>query len=73
VPERAGLLLTTLVLVAAVANLPLAVANVALPDIGLHFNASQTQLNLLAVCYSLELAVSVLCSARLATDTGGSR
>jgi hypothetical protein len=39
VPERAGLLLTTLILVAAVVNLPLAVANVALPDIGLHFNA----------------------------------
>ena len=60
VPERAGLLLTSLILVAAVVNLPLAVANVALPDIGLHFNASQTQLNLVAVCYSLGLAVSVL-------------
>ena len=32
VPERAGLLLTTLILVAAVVNLPLAVANVALPN-----------------------------------------
>ena len=60
VPHRAGLVLTTLILVAAVANLPLAVANVALPDIGLHFNASQTQLNLVAICYSLGLAVSVL-------------
>ena len=53
-------MLATLILVAAVANLPLASANVALPDIGLHFNASQTQLNLVAVCYSLGLAVSVL-------------
>jgi DHA2 family multidrug resistance protein-like MFS transporter len=59
-PDGAGLVLTTLILVAAVANLPLAVGNVALPDIGLHFNASQTQLNLVAVCYSLGLAVSVL-------------
>jgi MFS family permease len=52
--------LTALILVAAVANLPLAVANVALPDIGVHFDASQTQLNLVAVGYSLGLAVSVL-------------
>lgn len=59
-PARAGLVLSTLILVAAVANLPLAVANVALPDIGLHFNASQTALNLVAVGYSLGLAASVL-------------
>src|SRR5689334_2486123 len=43
VPERAQLVLLSLILVAAVANLNLAVANVALPDIGLHFGASQTQ------------------------------
>jgi EmrB/QacA subfamily drug resistance transporter len=60
VPARAGAVLSTLILVAAVANLPLAVANVALPDIGLHFDASQTQLNLVAVGYSLGLAASVL-------------
>jgi EmrB/QacA subfamily drug resistance transporter len=59
-PARQGLVLGTLILVAAVANLPLAVANVALPSIGLAFDASQTQLNLVAVCYSLGLAVSVL-------------
>ncbi|HVM65062.1 MAG TPA: MFS transporter [Acidimicrobiales bacterium] len=59
-PERQGAVLATLILVAAVANLPLAVANVALPDIGLHFNASQTELNLVAVSYSLGLACSVL-------------
>jgi EmrB/QacA subfamily drug resistance transporter len=46
--------------VAFVANLPLASANVALPSIGLHFDASQTELNLVAVGYSLGLAVSVL-------------
>ncbi len=59
-PKRAGAVLGTLILVAAVANLPLAVANVALPDIGLAFDASQTQLNLVAVGYSLGLAASVL-------------
>ena len=41
-PVRAGLVLTSLILVAAVANLNLAVANVALPSIGAAFDASQT-------------------------------
>jgi DHA2 family multidrug resistance protein-like MFS transporter len=59
-PARAPIILGCLILVAAVANLNLAVANVALPDIGRHFDASQTQLNLVAVCYSLGLAASVL-------------
>jgi MFS transporter, DHA2 family, multidrug resistance protein len=59
-PPRAGLVLITLILVAAVANLNLAVANVALPDIGEAFDASQTELNLVAVGYSLGLAASVL-------------
>jgi MFS transporter, DHA2 family, multidrug resistance protein len=60
VPERAGLVLGSLIAVAAVANLGLAVANVALPSIGQHFDASQTALNLVAVGYSLGLAASVL-------------
>jgi MFS transporter, DHA2 family, multidrug resistance protein len=59
-PPRAGLVLISLILVAAVANLNLAVANVALPDIGKAFDASQTELNLVAVGYSLGLAASVL-------------
>ena len=59
-PKRAGLVLAALILVAAVANLNLAVANVALPDIGKAFNAGQTTLNLVAVGYSLGLATSVL-------------
>src|SRR3989441_12135053 len=58
--ERGGILLTSLILVAAVANLNLSVANVALPTIGRAFNASQTSLNLVAVGYSLGLAASVL-------------
>jgi EmrB/QacA subfamily drug resistance transporter len=60
VPGRASLVLLALILVAAVANLNLAVANVALPSIGIAFNASQTSLNLIAVGYSLGLAGSVL-------------
>jgi MFS transporter, DHA2 family, multidrug resistance protein len=60
VPARAGLVLLALILVAAVANLNLSVANVALPDIGKAFDASQTALNLAAVGYSLGLAASVL-------------
>jgi MFS family permease len=59
-PERAALVLVGLVLVAAVANLNLAVANVALPDIGRDFDAGQSALNLVAVGYSLGLAASVL-------------
>src|SRR6187431_1255578 len=59
-PQRAGLVLTALILVAAVANLNLAVANVALPSIGEHFDSSQTALDLVAVGYSLGLACSVL-------------
>jgi EmrB/QacA subfamily drug resistance transporter len=59
-PPRGGLVLSALIAVAAVANLGLAVANVALPSIGTHFDASQTALNLVAVGYSLGLAASVL-------------
>jgi EmrB/QacA subfamily drug resistance transporter len=59
-PQRGGLVLAALIAVAAVANLGLAIANVALPSIGIAFDASQTALNLVAVGYSLGLAASVL-------------
>jgi MFS family permease len=59
-PARQGLVLITLILVAAVANLNLAVANVALPSIGEAFDSGQTTLDLIAVGYSLGLAASVL-------------
>jgi MFS transporter, DHA2 family, multidrug resistance protein len=59
-PGRAAIVLVSLILVAAVANLNLAVANVALPDIAKAFDSSQTALNLIAVGYSLGLAASVL-------------
>jgi MFS family permease len=59
-PARPGLVLAALIGVAGVANLGLAVANVALPAIGEHFDSSQTTLDLIAVGYSLGLAASVL-------------
>ena len=59
-PVHAPLVLLALISVAAVANLNLAVANVALPDIGEAFDSSQVTLNLIAVGYSLGLAASVL-------------
>jgi EmrB/QacA subfamily drug resistance transporter len=59
-PKQARLVLIALILVAAVANLNLAVANVALPSIGAAFDSSQTTLDLIAVGYSLGLAASVL-------------
>lgn len=52
--------LSTLILAAAVANMNLAVANVALPDIGAELGASQAQLNMVAVGFTLGLAGSVL-------------
>lgn len=59
-PANAKVVLGSLILVAAVANLNLSVANVALPSIGESFDSSQTMLNLIAVGYSLGLAASVL-------------
>ena len=59
-PPRAGLVLIDLILVAAVANLNLSDEKVALPDIGVAFDSSQTTLDLVAVGYSLGLAGSVL-------------
>jgi len=59
-PKGAGLVLGTLILVAVVANLNLAVANVALPDIGIAFKASQTALDLVSVGFSVGLAGTVL-------------
>ncbi|MHB1517375.1 MAG: MFS transporter [Acidimicrobiales bacterium] len=59
-PDRAPWVLAALIGVATVANLNLAVANVALPDIGESFHASQTQLNLVSVGFSLGLAGTVL-------------
>jgi EmrB/QacA subfamily drug resistance transporter len=59
-PANPRLVLGTLILVAAVANLNLSVANVALPDIATALSATQTQLDMIAVGFSLGLASSVL-------------
>ena len=48
-PAHAGWVLISLILVESVANLNLAVANVALPDIGKAFDSSQAALDLIAV------------------------
>lgn len=52
--------LWTLILAACVANLNLSVANVALPDIGRSLGATQIELNMVAVGFTLGLASSVL-------------
>lgn len=70
VPERAGLVLSALILGALVCNINLAAANVALPDIGDAFNASQTALNIVAVGCSLGLAMSVLYFGAIADRYG---
>jgi DHA2 family multidrug resistance protein-like MFS transporter len=72
-PPRAGLVLGALILVAGVANLNLSVANVALPDIGKHFDSSQTMLDLIAVGYSLGLAATVLYLGALGDRYGRKR
>ena len=59
-PPRAAVILSTLILGAAVANMNLSVANVALPTIGRDLEASQVSLNLVAVGFTLGLAASVL-------------
>jgi len=59
-PNRAGFVLVALITGALVANLNLSVANIALTDIGRAFEASQTQVNLIALGCSLGLAMSVL-------------
>jgi EmrB/QacA subfamily drug resistance transporter len=73
VPANAKLVLASLIAVAAVANLNLSVANVALPAIGGSFDASQTALNLIAVAYSLGLAASVLWFGALGDRYGRKR
>lgn len=72
-PARAPIVLAALILVAGVANINLAVANVALPDIGKDLDASSTQLNLIAVAYSLGLAASVLYFGALGDRYGRKR
>ncbi len=69
-PRRAGLVLTALTLGALVCNINLAAANVALPEVGDAFGASQTALNVVAVGCSLGLAMSVLYFGAIADRYG---
>ena len=71
VRARCGLVrsLAVLILGAVVANINLAIANVALPSIGAALDTSQAELNLVAV----GLASSVLYLGALATATVASR
>ena len=72
-PPNAKRVLAALIVVAAVANLNLSVANVALPSIGKTFDSSQTMLDLIAVAYSLGLAASVLWFGALGDRYGRKR
>lgn len=72
-PKHAAATLTALVLAAGVANINLSVANVALPTIGLAFDASQDALNLVAVAYTLGLAGTVLYLGALGDRFGRKR
>jgi DHA2 family multidrug resistance protein-like MFS transporter len=69
-PPRAGAILTVLILGAVVANVNLAIANVALPSIGAALDTSQAELNLVAVGFTLGLAASVLYLGALADRYG---
>jgi DHA2 family multidrug resistance protein-like MFS transporter len=69
-PPRAGAILTVLILGAVVANINLAIANVALPSIGAALDTSQAELNLVAVGFTLGLASSVLYLGALADRYG---
>lgn len=69
-PTHGGLTLASLILGATVANLNLAVANVALPSIGRELGTSQSTLNLIAVGFTLGLAASVLYLGALADRYG---
>ena len=72
-PPRGGLVLATLILGAAIANLNMSVANVALPTIDRDLDATQTQLDLVAVGFTLGLAASVLYLGALADRYGRRR
>lgn len=69
-PPRPGPVLTALILGALVCNINLAAANIALPEIGDAFGATQTALNLVALGCPLGLAMSVLYFGALADRYG---
>ncbi len=72
-PRHSGQILGVLILGAIVANINLSIANVDLPSIGAALDASQAQLNLVAVAFTLGLASSVLYLGALADRYGRKR
>ena len=70
VPARAGVVLTALLMAAAVCNLTTGGASVALPDIAGTFDAPQTTLNLVALGTGLGLAMTVLYAGALGDRYG---
>ena len=73
VPARAPLVLLSLILVAAVANLNLAVANVALPDMGQSLSINGGDIAWTVTSYSLVFGSLLLLGGRLADLFGGRR
>lgn len=69
-PRRSGVVLTALILGALVCNINLAAANIALPEVGRTFGASQTALTIVGLGCSLGLAMSVLYFGALADRYG---
>ncbi len=59
-PARAGLILTTLILGAVVANINTSISNVALPSIGRALQATDTQLTGITDAYQFGIAATVL-------------
>jgi MFS transporter, DHA2 family, multidrug resistance protein len=59
-PARAGIILTTLILGAIVANINTSISNVALPSIGRALDATDVQLTAITDAYQLGIAATVL-------------
>lgn len=69
-PPRARWVLAALLVAAVVCNINTVVAGIAVPSIGLRFDASQTALNLVALATGLGLSISVLYLGALADRYG---
>ena len=59
-PQRAGWILTCLLVAAAVANINMSIANVALNDVAVALDATQDEQNLIADAFTMALAATVL-------------
>lgn len=59
-PRHSALILTVLLVAAGVANINMSIANVALPEIALALDATQSEQNLIADAFTMALAATVL-------------